>query len=54
MKYRVEVTKCYLVQVLDEDGNEVACDYDFVQTKKEAEQTGREMIEAVKRRDEEN
>ena len=51
MRYRVEVTKCYLVQVLDEDGNEVACDYDFVNTKREAEQTGREMIEAVKRRD---
>ena len=53
MRYRVEVTKCYLVQVLDEDGNEVACDYDFVSNKKEAEQTGREMIEAVKRRESE-
>ena len=51
MKYKIEVTKCYLVQILDEEGNEVASDYDFVQNKKEAEQTGREMIEAVKRRD---
>ena len=53
MKYKIEITKCYLVQILDEDGNEVACDYDFVPTKKDAEKTGREMIEAVKRRDQE-
>lgn len=51
MGYRIEITKCYLVQILDDDGNEVACDYDFVPTKKDAEKTGREMIEAVKRRD---
>ena len=53
MRYKVEVTKCYLVRVLDEEGNEVACDYDFVATKKEAEATGREMVEIIKRRDKE-
>ena len=41
---QVRITKCYLVQVLDDDGNEVSCNYDFVNTKKEAVQTGREMI----------
>lgn len=50
-KYTVRVTKCYLVQVLDEDGNEVACDYAFVENKKEAENTGREMIEDIRRRE---
>lgn len=53
MRYKIEITKCYLVQILDEEGNEVASDYDFVPTKKDAERTGREMIEAVKERDKE-
>lgn len=26
---KVEITKCYLVQVLDNEGNEVACEYVF-------------------------
>ena len=53
MKYRVKITKCYLVQVVDEDGNEVVCDYDFVNTKKEAEQTGRDLIDALTCKDDE-
>lgn len=40
---KIRVTKCYLVQVLDEDGNEQACEYVFVDTKKEAETRGREL-----------
>lgn len=34
MGYKIQITKCYLVQVLDEDGNEVACDYSFERIKK--------------------
>ena len=37
---RVEITKCYLVQVLDEDGNELACEYVFGD-KEDAKETGR-------------
>lgn len=51
---QVRVTKCYLVQVLDDEENEVACNYAFVNTKKEAEQTGKEMIENLKEREMDN
>lgn len=37
---RVEITKCYLVQVMDEDGNELACEYVFGD-KEDAKETGR-------------
>lgn len=37
---RVEITKCYLVQVRDEDGNELACEYVFGD-KEEAKEAGR-------------
>ena len=49
----VRVTKCYLVQVLDDEGNEVACDYSFVQTKKEAERIGALMVKGVQAKEEE-
>lgn len=39
---RVEITKCYLVQVMDEDGNELACEYVFGD-KEEAKDTGRQL-----------
>lgn len=52
MGYSVKITKCYLVQVLDDEGNEVACDYDFVQTKKEAEQTGKMLVQQVQLQEE--
>ena len=51
MKYRAEITKCYLVQVFDEEGNEVSCSYEFVDTKKDAEKVGKELIEFIKRED---
>lgn len=53
MGYKIQITKCYLVQVLDEDGNEVACDYSFVKNKKEAEKTGKKMINDFMWRDKE-
>lgn len=37
---KVEITKCYLVQVMDEDGNELACEYVFGD-KEAAKETGR-------------
>ena len=39
---KVEITKCYLVQVLDEEGNELACEYVF-DDKQGAVKTGREL-----------
>lgn len=53
MKYSVRVTKCYLVQVIDAEGNEVACDYVFAQNKKEAENRGELLVKAVREVDEE-
>lgn len=44
---RVEITKCYLVQVLDDEGNEVACEYVFGD-KEEAKETGKRLKEEVK------
>lgn len=44
---RVQITKCYLVQVLDSEGNEVACEYVFGD-KEQAEQTGKRLKEEVK------
>lgn len=40
---RVRVTKCYLVQILDDEDNEQACEYVFPDTKKQAEARGKEM-----------
>lgn len=37
---RVEITKCYLVQIKDEEGNELACEYVFGD-KEAAKETGR-------------
>jgi hypothetical protein len=51
MEYRAEITKCYLVQVFDEEGNEMACEYHFVPTKKDAEKIGRELIEFIEQED---
>lgn len=43
LSMEVQVTKCYLVQVLDKDGNELACEYAFTDTKKEAEAVGERL-----------
>jgi len=49
MGYSVRVTKCYLVQVIDDEGNEVSCDYDFrSQNKEEAKNTtGKYLVQRV-------
>lgn len=44
---RVKITKCYLVQVLDDKGNEVSCEYVFGD-KEEAKQTGKRLKEEIK------
>lgn len=46
-KLRVQITKCYLVQVLDEEGNELRCEYSFCGTKKEAEEIGNNLLKDV-------
>ena len=44
---KIEVTKCYLVQVKDKDGNEVACDYVFCDNRKDAYKQGRELKKSL-------
>lgn len=44
---KVEITKLYLVQVLDKDGNEVAYEY-VVGDKKEAVAVGKSLKEQAK------
>ena len=39
---KVQITKCYLVQILDKDGNELACDYSFV-SRQDAKEIGNRM-----------
>ena len=39
---KVQITKCYLVQILDKDGNELACDYSFV-SRQGAKELGERM-----------
>jgi hypothetical protein len=51
MKYRVEITKCYLVQVFDENDNELARNLAYVNTKKEAENRGALLLKSVQARD---
>lgn len=62
-KYRIRITKCYLVEVVDKDGNvqyykdvdgmeTVADDYCFG-TKADAEQTGKRLVKWVEESEEE-
>lgn len=43
-KLKVKLSKCYLVQVLDEAGNEIKCEYVFGD-RSEAETAGRTLKE---------
>ena len=45
---KVEITKCYLVQIKDAEGNEVACEYVFGD-KEDAKETGKRLKEEVKK-----
>lgn len=44
---KIQITKCYLVQVLDQDDNEVACEYVFGD-KEDAKQAGKRLKEEAK------
>ena len=48
---KVVVSKCYLVQVVDDDGNELDCEYVFSSTKKEAEDRGYAMRDQLAEED---
>lgn len=50
-KLKVRVSKCYLVQVIDEEGNELDLDYVFTD-RKGAEQRGKELKEELLRKEE--
>lgn len=41
-RLKTQITKCYLIQVLDDDGNEIECEYVF-SDRKEAELRAKEM-----------
>lgn len=40
---KVQITKCYLVQILDKAGNELECDYSFV-SREDAKKIGERML----------
>ena len=44
---KIELTKLYLVSILDDDGNEIDCEY-VVGDRQEALKVGKEMKEALK------
>lgn len=47
-KMKVQITKCYLVQIVDEEGNELKCEYVFGD-KEDAKKVGRELKEDCKK-----
>lgn len=46
-KMRIEVTKCYLVQILDDEGNEITSEYTFKDNKREAMEVGKDLLEMI-------
>lgn len=50
---KVRVTKCYLVQVVDDEENEIVSEYSFVENKKQAEQVGNSLRDDILRNTEE-
>ena len=49
MGLKVRISKCYLVQILDEEGNELDLDYVFTD-RKGAEHRGKELKEEIRRK----
>lgn len=47
MSMDVRVTKCFLVQVVDDEGNEIVAEYVFSNTKKEATDRGYDMRDEI-------
>ena len=41
---KVQITRCYLVQIVDKDGNELDADYTFV-SREDAKKLGQQMID---------
>lgn len=46
---KVQITKCYLVQILDDNGNELKCEYVFG-NKNDADKTGKELKKELEER----
>lgn len=40
---KVRITRCYLIEIVDKDGNELACEYTFC-NREDAKKTGERMI----------
>ena len=54
MKLKTRITKCYFVQVIDEEGNQLDCDYVFSDksyAEYVAKQMKKEIVENEKDRD---
>lgn len=47
---KTQITKCYLVQILDDEGNELACEYVFGD-KNEAKNTAASLKQIIKKED---
>ena len=45
---KIQITKCYLVQLLDNEGNELQCEYVFGD-RQDALRTGQAMKESLRR-----
>ncbi|MCF0106128.1 MAG: hypothetical protein HUJ53_05155 [Holdemanella sp.] len=41
---KARITKCFLIQITDDDGNEIDCEYFFSDTKKDAQDRAKEMM----------
>lgn len=47
MKLKIRITKCYLVEIIDEEGNSILCEYVFGD-KEEANDVAKSLKESVK------
>ena len=54
-KLKIRLSKCFLVQIVDDEGNEIGSEYVFTNQKPVAEQRGKEMLKfATEFQDERN
>ena len=54
-KLKIRLSKCFLVQIVDDEGNEISSEYVFTNQKSVAEQRGKEMLKlTTKFQDERN
>ena len=47
---KIQISKCYLIQILDDEGNELSCEY-FFGNRKETESYARTMKKQVEKKE---